>query len=95
MRLEILWLISKEHKTLTLKINNFKKKNIFVVNMWTLSLYNVIAPTVDPETFITKSSFVKKILTCQYLALSCIAASSRLSFVATFAFFFHQKLNDS
>ena len=57
------------------------------MNIWTLPLYNVIALTVNPETFITKSSFVKIILTCQYLALLCIAASFRWSFVATFVFF--------
>ena len=55
MRSEIPWLTvfqGAEDYNITLKINNFEKKNIFVVNIWTLSLYNVIAPTVNPETFI-------------------------------------------
>ena len=89
MRSEILWLTvfrGAEDYNITLKINNFEKKNIFVVNIWTLSLYNVIAPTVNPETFII-IFLCEKIPTCQYLALLCITASSRWSFVTTFACF--------
>ena len=89
MRSEILWLTvfqGAEDYNITLKINNFEKKNIFVVNIWTLSLYNVIAPTVNPETFII-IFICEKIPTCQYLALLCITASSRWSFVTTFACF--------